>query len=169
VLGFGTLASRFFFGRLCFSLGIRALVPAVPRESLYPTHAPSTPVAICPVIRLLTDLSQRCSAPLVLATINVFNDASSVGSLSFVFRILTCSRSCPKLFLQRSLPRCLPQQLGAVWDLLLKADPEGPYPHLSRSFTTILFDLLSCCLCSTLEQRNGTCKPFLLNLTHTTA
>ena len=53
----------------------------------------------------------------------------------------------------------LPQQLGAVWDLLLKADPEGPYPHLSCSFTTILFDLLSCCLCSTLEQRNGTRKP----------
>src|SRR5438045_1251312 len=49
------------FDRLCFSLVIRALVPAVPRKSLYPTHALSTPTAICPVIRLPTDLSRRSS------------------------------------------------------------------------------------------------------------
>src|ERR1700730_14382737 len=56
------------FRRLCFSLAIGALVPAVPRKSLHPTHAPSTPVAICPVIRPLTDLSQKGYTPLVLAT-----------------------------------------------------------------------------------------------------
>jgi hypothetical protein len=40
---------------LCFSLAIRALVPAVPRKSQHPTHALSTPVVVCPVIRHLTD------------------------------------------------------------------------------------------------------------------
>ena len=44
--------------RLSFFLRIRGLVPAVPRECLCPTHAPSTPVAVRPVIRLLPDLSQ---------------------------------------------------------------------------------------------------------------
>src|SRR5262245_17826618 len=56
--------------RLCFSLNIiRALVPAVPRESLHPVHAPSTPVAVCPVIRHPTDLSQKRFMPLVLTTL----------------------------------------------------------------------------------------------------
>src|ERR1700737_4319711 len=41
---------------------------AVPRKSLHPSHAPSTPVAVCPVIRPLTDLSQKRYTPLVLAT-----------------------------------------------------------------------------------------------------
>ena len=56
------------FRRLCFSLNIRALVPAVPRKSQHPTHAPSTPVAVCPVIRRLTDLSQKGFTLLVLTT-----------------------------------------------------------------------------------------------------
>ena len=38
--------------RLCFSLGIQELVPAVPRNSLCPAPAPYTPVAARPVIRL---------------------------------------------------------------------------------------------------------------------
>ncbi|PDT10271.1 hypothetical protein CO670_31065 [Rhizobium sp. J15] len=50
----GTLALRFL--RLGFSLGIRSLVPAVPGESLCPTHAPSTPVAARPIIRHPADL-----------------------------------------------------------------------------------------------------------------
>jgi hypothetical protein len=44
---------------ICFSLGIRELVPAVPRKSLYPTRAPYTPVAVRTVIRLPADLSQE--------------------------------------------------------------------------------------------------------------
>ena len=56
------------FRRLCFSLAIRALVPAVPRKGLHPVHAPSTPVAVCPVIRHPTDLSQWDHTPLVLTT-----------------------------------------------------------------------------------------------------
>src|SRR5206468_9540193 len=44
------------------------LVPAVPRESLHPLHAPCTPVAVRPIIRSPTDLSQKVDAPLVLTT-----------------------------------------------------------------------------------------------------
>jgi hypothetical protein len=56
------------FRRLCFSLDIRALVPAVPCKSLHPIHVLSTPVAVCPVIRHPTDLSQRRPTPLVSTT-----------------------------------------------------------------------------------------------------
>jgi hypothetical protein len=52
--------------RLCFSLGIKKLVPAVPRKCLHPAHAPSTPIAIRPVIRHPTDLSQDIDPILVL-------------------------------------------------------------------------------------------------------
>ncbi|ASP89601.1 hypothetical protein CDO26_36595 (plasmid) [Sinorhizobium meliloti] len=77
--------------RLGFSLGIRSLVPAVPRESLCPTHAPSTPVAARPVIRRLAGLSQDDETVLVSTTLEFLNGASSEGSLSFVFRTCTCS------------------------------------------------------------------------------
>jgi len=90
--------------RLGFSLSIKSLVPAVPRESLYPTHAPSTPAAACPVIRHLADLSQDDEALLVLTTPKVRNDAFFRGSLSFVFRTLTCS-VYSELFIRRSPPR----------------------------------------------------------------
>jgi hypothetical protein len=43
----------------------------------------------------------------------LLNDASSTGSLSFVFRMHTCSRSCLELLLQRH-HGSLPQQLGVV-------------------------------------------------------
>src|SRR5271166_5847624 len=56
------------FCRLCFSLGIRRLVPAVPRKSLHPTHAFSTPAAARPVIRHLASSSQERFSPLVLTT-----------------------------------------------------------------------------------------------------
>src|SRR6266705_4339015 len=47
----------------------KRLVPAVPRKSLHPIHALSTPVVVCPIIRLPTDLSQRWKPPLVLTTL----------------------------------------------------------------------------------------------------
>src|SRR5208337_4737469 len=47
----------------------QGLVPAVPRKSLCPTHAPSTPVAVRPVIRPPVDLSQKRYTPLVLTTL----------------------------------------------------------------------------------------------------
>src|SRR6516225_11876323 len=49
-------------------LASERLVPAVPRKSLHPLHAPSTPVAVCPVIRPLTDLSQKGYTLLVSTT-----------------------------------------------------------------------------------------------------
>ena len=52
-----------------FSLGISGLVPAVPRKSLYPTHAPSTPAAVHPIIRHPVDLSQNDEKILVLTTL----------------------------------------------------------------------------------------------------
>src|SRR5207237_3098893 len=60
--------------RLGFSLSIKSLVPAVPRKSLCPTHAPSTPVAARPGIRHLAGLSQDDEALLVLTTLNVHID-----------------------------------------------------------------------------------------------
>jgi hypothetical protein len=50
-------------------LASERLVPAVPRKSLHPLHAPSTPVAVCPVTRPLTDLSQKGFTLLVLTTL----------------------------------------------------------------------------------------------------
>src|ERR1700692_2311272 len=50
------------------SLGIKTLVPAVPRETLCPTPAPSTPVAARPVIRHLAGSSQDAESVLVFAT-----------------------------------------------------------------------------------------------------
>src|ERR1700730_3801679 len=54
------------------------------------------------------------------------NDASSKGLLSFVSRMLTCTGLYPRFSSNAHHHGSLPQQLGSVWDLLLKADPEGP-------------------------------------------
>jgi hypothetical protein len=87
--------------------------------------------------------------------IKLLNDASSMGLLSFVFRMHTCSRSCLELLLQRSPPRLF---TAAAWSGLRPA-PEsrsrGACPHLSRSFTTPIS--ISCC------------PPFLVSLQHTVA
>ena len=56
----------------------------------------------------------------------LLNDASSKGSLSFVSRMLTCTGLYPRYSSNAHHHGSLPQQLGPVWDLLLKADPEGP-------------------------------------------
>jgi hypothetical protein len=49
-------------------LSSRRLVPAVPYRSPNQNHASYTPVAICPVTKLPTDLSQVMETPLVLTT-----------------------------------------------------------------------------------------------------
>ena len=85
----------------------------------------------------------------------LLNDASSVGSLSFVFRMHTCSRSCLELLFQRSPPRLF---TAAAWSGLRPAPASrsrGTCPHLSRSFTT-LFSI--CCF-----------PPFHASLQHTVA
>jgi hypothetical protein len=53
----------------------------------------------------------------------LLNDASSKGSLSFVSRMLTCTGLYPRFSSNAHHHGSLPQQLGSVWDLLLKADP----------------------------------------------
>ena len=81
------------------------------------------------------------------------SDASSMGSLSFVFRMHTCSRSCLELLFQRSPPRLF---TAAAWSGLRPAPASrsrGASPHLSRSFTT-----LSSASCY---------PPFLVSLQHT--
>ena len=64
------------------------------------------------------------------------NDASAIGLLTFVFRMHTCPRSYPRLFIQRSPPRLLD---AAAWSGLRPA-PESrsrrAHLHLLRSFTT---------------------------------
>ena len=87
--------------------------------------------------------------------IKLLNDASSMGLLSFVFRMHTCSRSCLELLLQRSPPRLF---TAAAWSGLRPAPEsrsQGACPHLSRSFTTPFS--ISCC------------PPFLVSLQHTVA
>lgn len=153
MLCFGTLASR--FSPLVFSLAIRALVPAVPRESQHPTHAPSTPVAVCPVTRHLTDLSQKGYTPLVLTTSSFLTTRLRWVYFRSSFGC-TPARGLALSFCSNAHHHgSLPQQLGVVWDPPLKADPEGPCPHLSRSFTTPFS--ISCC------------PPFLVSLQHTVA
>ena len=79
--------------RLRFSLGIKSLVPAVPRESLCPSStAPSTPVAARPVIRHLADLSQDDETVLVLTTLG-FTLTTRPRWVHFrlAFWTLTCS------------------------------------------------------------------------------
>src|SRR2546425_4206263 len=54
--------------------------------------------------------------------------------------MLTCPRSSLSFHSNAHHHGSLPQQLGMVWDLLLKADPEGPSPifhaALRHSFHT---------------------------------
>jgi hypothetical protein len=113
-------------GRLGFSLNIRATgscssaqKPASASRPLYAGRRP---------------LSHQASRGLVTGGLHArgfdatyfLNDASSKGSLSFVSRMLTCTGLYPRFSSNAHHHGSLPQQLGSVWDLLLKADPEGP-------------------------------------------
>ena len=110
-----------------------------------PTHAPYTPVAVCPVIRHLTDLSQRWLAPLVSTTSRYL----TTRHRGFTFARLSDTHLLRVFLLQPWL------FTAAAWSGLRPA-PEsrsrGARPHLSRSFTTVLH-LLSFRLCSTTNQR----------------
>jgi len=101
-----------------FSLGIKSLVPAVPRESLCPTHAPSTPVAARPVFRHLADLSRDDETVLVLTTLEFIatrprrvHFRSSFGH--------SPARFNPDVWSDAHHHGSLPQQLGLVWDPLM--------------------------------------------------
>ena len=140
------------FRRLCFSLGIRALVPAVPCESQCPVDAPYAPAAVCPVIRHPTDLSQLRFSPLVLATLSFFTTRHR----------RVCFRSSPGHTPARSHAPSFcsnvhdhgfwPLPLGVVWNPLLKADPEGP---TLISHAAVRHVVIACC------------PPFFVCLQHT--
>jgi hypothetical protein len=103
------------------------LVPAVPRDSLHPLHAPSTPVAVRSVIRHPADSSQENHTPLVSTTLDLTTRLRRVHFRSS----LGCSpaRVVLALFHQRTPP----------WLFTTAAAPEsrsrGAFPHLSRSLT----------------------------------
>jgi len=104
--------------RLGFSLRISGLVPAVPRESLCPTHAPSTPVAARPVIRHPAGSSQDDETILVSAALKFITTRlrrvhfrSSFGHAP--------ARFDPNFSSDAHHHGSLPQQLGLVWDPLL--------------------------------------------------
>src|SRR6266446_10729923 len=83
-------------------------------------------------------------------------DASSKGSLSFVSRTLTCTRLIPRFYPNAHHHGSLPQQLGVVWDLLLKTDPEGPtliFHAACPHDWSVHDELLSVCACSTLKSK----------------
>src|SRR5260370_34926268 len=85
--------------------------------------------------------------------------------------MLTCTRLISRFFSNAHHHGSLPQQLGVVWDQLLKTDPEGPtlishaaYPH----DWSVHDELLSVCACSTLKPRklkvSGFPSPFVSRL-----
>src|SRR5271167_3225267 len=72
--------------------------------------------------------------------------------------MLTCTRLISRFFSNAHHHGSLPQQLGVVWDQLLKTDPEGPtlishaaYPH----DWSVHDELLSVCACSTLNPKKS--------------
>src|SRR5258708_39490111 len=81
---------------------------------------------------------------------------ASKGSPSFVSRMLTCTRLIPRFCPNAHHHGSLPQQLGVVWDLLLKTDPEGPtliFHAACPHDWSVPDELLSACACSTLYPR----------------
>src|SRR2546425_3155 len=114
------------FGRLGFSLRIRATgscssaqQPASASRPLYAgrrPHSHQAPRGLVPGGLYAPGFDDTC----------FLNDASSKGSLSFVSRMLTCTSFFSRFYSNAHHRGSLPQQLGSVWDLLLKADPEGP-------------------------------------------
>ncbi len=101
-------------------------VPAVPHESPDQLHASYTPVAARPVIRRLAALSQEMETPLVSTTCLWI----TTRQRRFTFVRLS-DPYLPEVRPRRFDPDAhdhgsLPQPLGVVWSLLLKADSEGP-------------------------------------------
>ena len=117
------------FRRLCFSLCIRGLVPAVPRKSLYPTHAPSTPVAARPVIRHLADLSQDDETILVSTTpIFITTRLRRVHFRSSFEH--SPARITSELFIRRSPPRLFTAAARTGLRPAPESRSRGAVPHL---------------------------------------
>ena len=122
------------FAAWASSLTSERLVPAVPRDSLHPLHALSTPVAVRSVIRHPADLSQVHHTLLVSTTLEFLTTRLRRVHFRSSLECLP-ARVSPALLLQRSLPRLF---TAAAWGGLRPA-PEsrsrGTFPHLSRSLT----------------------------------
>src|SRR5216684_5796169 len=72
--------------------------------------------------------------------------------------MLTCTRLIPRFCPNAHHHGSLPQQLGVVWDLLLKTDPEGPtliFHAACPHDWSVHDELLSVCACSTLKPRKS--------------
>src|ERR1700730_12751077 len=72
--------------------------------------------------------------------------------------MLTCTRLIPRFCPNAHHHGSLPQQLGVVWDLLLKTDPEGPtliFHAACPHDWSVHDELLSVCACSTPKPRNS--------------
>ena len=91
------------------------LVPAVPRHSLHPLCAPSTPLAVRSVIRPPADLSQ-VDHTLPVSRLLSFNDAPSKGSVSFVSRMLRVATGCCSAALAHAMHR-VSAEFKALWIL----------------------------------------------------
>ena len=100
------------------------------------THAPSTPVTVCPVIRHLTDLSQKGFTPLVLATPDFLTTRHRWVYFRSSFGRTPARGRAPSFC---SNAHHLGPWTKAAWSGLRPA-PEsrsrGARPHLPRSFTT---------------------------------
>lgn len=99
---------------LCFSLSIDGLVPAVPHKSLYRTHAPYTPAAARPVIRLLADLSQWTASPLVSTALDTLTTRLRRVCLRSSFRYSPAPGHAQDFSPDAHHHGSLPQQLGLV-------------------------------------------------------
>src|SRR5271157_1640998 len=129
-------------------LASERLVPAVPHKSPDQSHAPYTPVAVCPITKHPADLSQEIETPLVSTT--------SVWLTTRHRRFTFVRLSDPYLLEVR--PRrfdsnahhhgSLPQQLGAVWNPLLEADSEGPAFISCAALTQSVSSLRTSFLCA---------------------
>ena len=113
------------------------LVPAVPRNSLHPLHAPSTPIAVRPVIRHPADLSQVNHTLLVSTTLKFLTTR-----LRRVHFRSSLGRSPARVFSRFSSNAhhhgSLPQRLGGGLRPAPESRSQGALPHLSRSLSTRL-------------------------------
>ena len=136
------------FSRLCFSLDIKALVPAVPRKSLLSDSRPLYAGRRLPRNQAPDRLVPEMASASGFDDIKIFNDASSRVHFRSSFGHSPAQGLALNFLLQRSPPWLF---TAAAWSGLRPA-PEsrsrGARPHLSRSFTTVLH-LLSFRLCST--------------------
>jgi len=108
-----------------FPFALERLVPAVPSKSLCQIHAPSTPVAACPVIRCLAGLSQKTYSILVLTTLYPLRRVIEGFAFARLFdtHLHGLIRVFPPTLTTITLNH---SRSGAVWHPPLKADADGP-------------------------------------------